>query len=181
MKGTITIDDLNVQTALARLAQQVSNKTPVLDAIGADILKRVQLNFRNSQSPEGMPWQKLKSRQGQPLVDSGRLRNSITYEAGSDSVSIGTNLVYAAVHQFGHTFNRQARAHTLHFKQGKDGSIGNKFVKAHKSNFTQKVTIGAHSVTIPARPYLPTNGLPAPWQDSIVRIIESHLQAGLST
>lgn len=179
MKGSITLDDLAVQTALAQLAQQVQNKTPVLNAIGADVLKRVQLNFRNSQSPEGVTWAKLKSRKGQPLIDSGRLRNSISYEANSDSVSIGTNVIYAAVHQFGHTFNRKPRAHTLHFKQRKDGSISNKFVKANKSNFAQKVNIGAHSITIPARPYLPTNGLPAPWQDSIVKIIARHLQAGI--
>ena len=180
MKGSITLTDLEVQTALAKLAQQVSNKAPVLDAIGADVLKRVQMSFRNSQSPEGVAWEKLKSRNGKPLLDSGRLSNSINYDTTSDAVNIGTNVIYAAVHQFGHTFDRKSREHTLHFKQGKDGSVGNKFVKAHKSNFAQKVTIGAHKLTIPARPYLPTNGLPAPWQESIVKIIARHLQAGIT-
>lgn len=36
-----------------------------------------------------------------PLLDTGRLRNSITYRADRDGVSIGTNVVYAAVQHFG--------------------------------------------------------------------------------
>ncbi|HPL75678.1 MAG TPA: phage virion morphogenesis protein [Candidatus Sumerlaeota bacterium] len=35
------------------------------------------------------------------LMDSGRLANSITFEANDKQVEIGTNLVYAATHQFG--------------------------------------------------------------------------------
>jgi phage virion morphogenesis protein len=176
----ITIDDLAVQTALAKLAGQIANRTPMLDAIGADLKKRVQLNFRNSQSPEGVAWEPLKSRSGKPLLDSGRLRDSIDSQTNGDGVSIGTNVIYAAVHQFGHTFNRQARQHTLNFRQTRNGNVGNRFVRANRANFSQQVTIGAHSVTIPARPFLPTNGLPPAWQDSIVRIIARHLLDGLT-
>jgi len=35
------------------------------------------------------------------LMDSGRLANSITFDADNKQVEIGTNLVYAATHQFG--------------------------------------------------------------------------------
>jgi phage virion morphogenesis protein len=78
MSKSVTINDLEVQTALAKLAQQIRNKDPVLNAIGGEVLKRVQMNFRNSQSPEGAPWAPLKKRAGKPLLDTTRLRNSIT-------------------------------------------------------------------------------------------------------
>src|SRR5574343_577946 len=38
---------------------------------------------------------------GKPLIDTGRLRKSITYEAGPRGVVIGTNVKYARTHQFG--------------------------------------------------------------------------------
>lgn len=36
-----------------------------------------------------------------PLTDTGRLRRSITYQATTNSMSIGTNLEYAQYHQYG--------------------------------------------------------------------------------
>jgi len=179
MTTGITINDLEVQTALARLSQQLKNNSPVLDAIGADLLKRVQLNFKSSQSPDGAAWKALKSRKGKPLLDTTRLRNSITYQVDGDSVAIGTNVIYAAVHQFGHTFDRAARSQHAYFNQRKDGSINRRFVAKHKSNFAQRVTIGAHSVTIPARPFLPTTALPPVWQESILNIISKHLSQSI--
>lgn len=179
MTNGITINDLEVQSALAKLTQQLKNNGPVLNAIGGDVLKRVQMNFRNSQSPEGVSWKALKSRNGKPLLDTTRLRNSITYQVEGDNVSVGTNVVYAAVHQFGYTFDRAARSQHAYFNQAADGSISRRFVKKHKSNFAQRVTIGAHSVTIPARPFLPTNDLPPLWQASILKIIQTHLQQAI--
>lgn len=179
MSKNVTINDLEVQTALAKLAQQIRNKDPVLNAIGGEVLKRVQMNFRNSQSPEGVPWAPLKKRAGKPLLDTTRLRNSITYQVSGDSVNVGTNVIYAAIHQFGGNIDHAARSQQAYFKKNKAG-IGNKFVKKSRSNFSQWVTIGAHSVTIPARPFLPTNGLPDPWRNSILKIIQRHLQAAIN-
>lgn len=36
-----------------------------------------------------------------PLTDKARLRRSISYTAGSREISIGTSVIYAAIHQFG--------------------------------------------------------------------------------
>jgi phage gpG-like protein len=148
-----------------------------MDEIAADMLKRVQLGFRNSQSPNGVIWKALKYRQGQPLVDTKRLLNSITPASTAASASVGTNVVYAKVHNFGHTFNRPARTKEVFFKQSKNGSVGNRFVKAKNSNFSQKVDVKAHSVTIPARPFFPTETLPPAWQAAILKMVEKHLQA----
>ena len=40
---------------------------------------------------------------GQPLLDTGRLRKSIGYQVSTTDVSIGTNVVYARIHQEGGT------------------------------------------------------------------------------
>lgn len=36
-----------------------------------------------------------------PLLDTGRLKESIAYQLGNDNVMVGTNVEYAATHQFG--------------------------------------------------------------------------------
>lgn len=62
----------------------------------------------------------------------------------------------AAVQEFGGSMNIPARTQDLHFKMSKSGEVGNRFVKADKSGFVQTVTIPAHTVTVPARPYFRT-------------------------
>mgnify|MGYP003561121444 CR=1 FL=1 len=66
--------------------------------------------FRDSRDPYGNPWQRLaastlRKRRGtsaQILVDTGTLRRqSVTYRAAANSVELGSNLAYAAIHQFG--------------------------------------------------------------------------------
>jgi len=47
------------------------------------------------------------------------------------------------------------------------------------SDFAQSVIFGAHTVTVPARPYLPitpqhTVDLPASWQADVADIIRQH-------
>lgn len=46
---------------------------------------------------------------GKILIDTGRLRRSITYDAKRYSVRIGTGLVYGAIHQFGGKAGRGRR------------------------------------------------------------------------
>ena len=78
---------------------------PVMDRIGQRVKSRIQLGFRNSTDPWGNEWIGIIHREGKPLVDTGRLRSSITYFADSEQVEIGTNVEYAAVHQFGGKVN----------------------------------------------------------------------------
>lgn len=120
---------------------KIKDMKPVLNIIAQDIVKEAQLNFRNSQSPEGEPWQKLSSltinmrRKGssKPLVDTGTLRRSIRGTATGTQAIAGTNLKYAAIHQFGGTIKP---------KQAKSLKFGKHF---------------RSQVIIPARPYLGIN------------------------
>jgi phage virion morphogenesis protein len=67
--------------------------------IGQLILTSVIRNFDAGGRPQR--WAPLKHRSGKPLIDTGRLRNSITARSDSDSAEVGTNVIYAATHQFG--------------------------------------------------------------------------------
>ncbi|EIC83988.1 hypothetical protein [Serratia sp. M24T3] len=60
---------------------------------------------------------------------------------------------YAAANEFGALVKVEARKSQVHFKQAADGSVGNRFVSREKSNFVQDVTIPAHNIIIPARPF----------------------------
>ena len=59
----------------------------------------------------------------------------------------------AAVQEWGGEIDVPARTQDLHFKQGKNGEVGNRFVKKNKADFVQTVTIPAHKIVIPPRPF----------------------------
>jgi phage virion morphogenesis protein len=186
---SISVNDAEVRAAFASLRSHLANLTPVMRSIGQGLRTNVDLCFRGEHDPWGVPWQHLaastlRRRRGtsaQILQDTRRLANSMTYRADSNSVSVGTNVEYAAIHQFGGDIQHAARTSTLYFRQRRDGSVGNRFVRRNRSNFAQDVTIGAHTTHIPARPFLPIrNGradLPPAWQADMLAILARYLTA----
>jgi phage virion morphogenesis protein len=149
----IELDDRPLQQAVRVLADRMANMRGVWGGVGRYLRSRVQLTFRAQQSPYGEAWQPTL-RGGQILRLTGRLRDSVDFEAGDDHVAIGTNVRYARVHQFGATIHAKnvGTPPYLHFK------IVDRWVKRR-------------SVEIPARPFLPTAGLPEDWTTGAVRVI----------
>jgi len=139
----IEIDDRELIEAFNRLLALGEDPAPALNAVGRVLKARIQEGFRASVSPYGVPWAPLKSRAGQPLLDSGQLMNSIDYRIEGDAVEVGTNKPYAPVHQFGATIEA-APGRAL------------RFMVNGKPVFVKRVTI-------PARPMFPLDGLPDPW------------------
>lgn len=87
---------------LQRIADRGEDMTELLREIGDDEVMRTVLRFENSKAPDGTPWKALQEREGQPLVDTGQLKGSITKQLlGSHAVVIGTDVAYAEYHQFG--------------------------------------------------------------------------------
>ena len=99
----IRYDDTEVRDALRGLADAAKDLQPAMRAIGAALLASTQMRFRTQTGPDGAPWPPSKRAQegGQTLQQTGRLRNSLTFEATSDQVEVGTNVVYAAFCQLG--------------------------------------------------------------------------------
>lgn len=140
----LQFDDKATRELLNAVVQNITNPQPVLNEIGQMMLASVKENFEVGgaySSPDSIiggnkKWKplskttkKIKARQGkkgpyQILADSGRLRDSITSKADKVSVTVGTNVEYAAVHQFG-------------AKKGEFGIV-DVLVKAHVRNLTRE-------------------------------------------
>lgn len=108
MAGTgivITIDGLDDwQKSLDELARLGGEAEPLMEAIGEEIRSQVMEHFDTGQGPDGREWKpsaRALEENGQTLVDTARLRNSIGYAASGRQVEVGTNVIYAAIHQFG--------------------------------------------------------------------------------
>lgn len=131
---SIIADTLPVKNLLDQLVDKLENMTPVMATIGEIVVSQVDEAFEAGVSPSGVTWEpsrRVLEAGGQTLVDTARLRNSITRLITTDSVMIGTNVIYAAIHQLGGVI-RPKTARALVF-----GGLVRR------------------SVTMPSRPFLP--------------------------
>ena len=124
---------------LSGLVDAINDPSPLLAELGEYGLRSTRERFKSQTAPDGTAWaalqpwyQKEKRRnKNRILTLNGYLRGQMTWQlVGDRTVEIGSNLPYAAVHQFGATIKPRA-AKVLMFR----GHV-------------------AKSVTIPARPYL---------------------------
>ena len=98
-----------VKAAFLKLQGTLHDLTPVFQDIGEAMLNVTRERFNTQTAPDGTPWKPLspayalvkKQNVAQILTLSGRLRGTLTYQAGPKEVRIGTPLVYGATHQFG--------------------------------------------------------------------------------
>jgi len=96
---------------LEEMAARMASPEPALLVIGSDVVEIIDSAFARSRAPSGVPWEPLKGprRHGRdvgtpkPLIDTGRLRRSVTYSVVGQTLSVGTNVEYAGAHQFGTT------------------------------------------------------------------------------
>ena len=175
MSVAVAIDDRAVRAALARLAKP--DLPAALKPIGALVESATRRRIETEKKgPHGERWPawsegyaKSRKKGKSRLRSSGALLDSIQYQVQGDSVVIGSNLEYAAIHQFGGPIHHPERAGTVYFKLSRDKQrVGTQFVKKAKSDFAQDVIIGAHTQTMPPRPYL---GISAADQADIAKII----------
>lgn len=101
MDARIELNEQAVARALASAnLESAGRMRPAFADIATRLLASTQQRFRDQRGPDGSPWRKVR-RGGQALRKSGRLRNSIKRAFDDRSAEVGTNLVYAKVHQFG--------------------------------------------------------------------------------
>ena len=144
----------------------------LLEGVGRAIRTRIEISFRNSTDPYGEKWKPLKFRAGQPLSNTGRLRNSMTYKSENDRVEFGTNVCYAVVHQFGATIEATPG------QTGGSGLCGyQRKGRATLAFQTPGGWIRAKRVEIPARPFFPDQrGMPKAWALAIRREINERFK-----
>ncbi len=123
--------------ALERAVAQAENPQGLFENIGMSLVTSTQRRFETGSAPDGSPWPpsiRAMTEGGRTLVASARLMQSLTYEAFATGVAVGTNVIYAAVHQLGAVI-RPVNARALFFR------IGDRFITAQE-------------VRIPARSFL---------------------------
>lgn len=175
----LTVDTSNVVELLNGILHKLENPTDMLSELGAYAANEVQRNFTEGgryQSPFSAvggdkKWQphspvtkEIYESQGirgpySLLVQSVRLVQSISSRVEGKSVIVGTNVEYAAIHQFGspkgayemlikaHIRKRKVMASQI-LKSGKPGKI---------KPMNQNTSVRAHmrkSPAIPARPFM---------------------------
>ena len=92
---------------IERLIDGVTNRAPLMRNISGTMYSAVMQNFDAGGRPA---WLGLKYRVGKPLTDTGRLRGSISEYSDNDSAVVGTNSIYAAIHNFG---GKAGRGHAV--------------------------------------------------------------------
>lgn len=156
---TVELQDVAARRALSALAAASQDMTVLMEAIGRRLVNgAIERIGTTNVSPDGGAWQpsrRATETGGKTLHDSGVLRASINAWASPDQVVVGTNVPYAAVHQFG----------------AATGSLG---VWVGNDKNGRDMTVLSPWGDIPARPYL---GISAEEQVDIVALVRVHYGA----
>jgi phage gpG-like protein len=158
----------DLSALIARLPGQYAGHPVLMRALAADLLSAVEDNF----AAEGRPkWAGLHPKTvagrahdinspsylggGRLLQRSGRLANSISASSDGHSAQVGTNVVYAAAHQFGVT----TKAHVITAKYKKALAFAGIGVllstgASSKEGKTLRRSVNHPGSKIPARPFL---------------------------
>lgn len=165
MSITLEYNFKNAAAAIAAILQRTDNVQPLYNDIGEYLLIAHDRRFDKQQAPDGTPWRALsprylrrkKKNKNKILQLDGYLKNLLRYQSTDNQLLFGSDRVYARIHHLGGQIKREARESDVYFRQNKDGSVGNRFVKPKQSNFAQRVKIGAYTINMPARPWLGTS------------------------
>jgi phage virion morphogenesis protein len=103
------LQDKEAKSMLKELARRGENARPALTEIGEYLIESTEQRFVDQIDPGGNPWKPLspKTRKRKKrnadliLVLNQYLSSTLTYQASNDQLEFGSNLIYAATHQFG--------------------------------------------------------------------------------
>ncbi|WP_175922085.1 phage virion morphogenesis protein [Burkholderia latens] len=166
----IEIDDSRYAATMARVRALMQDASPVTALIAGLMADAVEENFAQQGRPKwlGLSPKTLKRRReeagtGKILQRSGRLASSITPAHDATTARVGTNVVYAAIHQFGGTIQRHPISGYVRLRKGRDGMIMRQADHSHLAVFAKnshkrvKIVKWTRSrgwtIKIPARPF----------------------------
>lgn len=145
--------------------------------------------FTESKDPYGQDWKPSRQRhkgggveirgKGQILRDTGRLLNSINSRANANGFVIGTNVVYAAIHNFGGQIHHNAASQFRRYAVGRNDKRKQISLNSKRAKSVRTVaSIPEHDVGMPRRMFIPpVEGLPREWADMIRRDVTEAVQA----
>ena len=151
MPVTVQVDERQANVQLNELRSAVTDTRPLLNIVGEVMRGSIAKTFREEGSPAGS-WPKLaistlrnrKYTSGHKLlIMSGRLFGSISYTSSADALTIGTNVPYAAVHQFGSADYRGGLTGPLTREQHAAYEAERVNVPAHMGSRLRKLGMGS--------------------------------------
>lgn len=187
-----TLQRGEVKASLQRLVDglpESGDLSPATRAMARVLKTGTQLRFRTMRAPDGSAW--VKSRRateegGQTLSMTRRLRNSITSAYDATTASVGTNVVYAAIHQMGGVIRAKngpflaipitAAARSAGSPRNMPGlhvwqTLKGQYVMGDAKG--QVHYLLRRQVTMPARPFL---GASEADKTELSRVLQAHLQ-----
>lgn len=158
MSYNVVFDVTDFEHALSELIHRMEHRAPLMKTLAHAMWDAVEENFAQQGRPAWMGWKSneywKKRRGGKILQLSGRLASSIMPYSDSDSATVGTNVVYAAIHNFGGVIDIPARSQRAYYKVDKSGNFNHKFSKKSKANYSEWHTIPAYQINMPRREFL---------------------------
>lgn len=167
----VEIDDSRFEAIMARVRALMRDASSVTSLILESMWGAVEENFAQQGRPRwlGLKPSTVKRRRGEAnsekiLTRSGHLASSFAKIHDATMARISTNVVYAAIHQFGGSIQRHPMSGFVRLRKDRNGMLlrqadhphlavfaksGHKRVKTVKWTRTQGWTI-----KIPARPFL---------------------------
>lgn len=159
MEIRFKITDDTLTAGIERALRAAADFTPAMEAIAGHLEAAVAERFEGERDPLGKSWirsLRVAIHGGKTLdrqLPESLLRGSFESSFDATTASVGTDIVYAAIHQFGSRGTASVPTYTR-----KDGAK----VKAH-----------TRRMNTPARPFL---GFGPADSDAIVGILSGHLQ-----
>lgn len=163
----ITVNDEAVNRQIDAVSSIEGGKREILEPFGAYLVTATQRRFERETAPDGAKWPQLSPRTAAKRIKgrrrgfdnilrvSRRLEQSVAYRISGGELHVGSNVAYAAAHQLGAEIEVAERQQTIFQNyDAKTDTFDQKFRKKSRSNFARDVTVSAHTITIPARPYL---------------------------
>ena len=174
---TTEIDGLDrLNARLDRLARPALPKLlhQLVAEGGSQTRRRIE---QEGPAPDGTPWAEWSANYAagrhenhKKLQDARHLYDSITGYVDGEDAGWGSNLVYAAIHQFGFDGPVQVAGHSREVKAAGKRDASGRFLKAE----THTRTTAGHSrkMHMPARPFL---GISPENEEALLAIVDAYV------
>ena len=180
-----------INAVIESLKGRLKPDKKLMTAIAGEMLASVEDNFRNEGSD--MPWKplapstvKLKRKRNmvQKILQArGNLFKSIQSSATDNEAIVGTNKIYAAIHNYGGVINIGARTRTLFHRTDQKGELLRRSIKgpgssssmlifakkSHKRKAAYTFGQNAYQIKIQARPFMILTDV---YKNNIIEIIK---------
>ncbi len=139
------LDDARLSERVNRLIAGIQDASPLMRIIAGDMMDEVEENFAQQGRPKWLgfkytPSEKRGGTSAKLLQHSGQLASSIVERSDGNTAAVGTNKVYARIHQEG----GKTKPHLIKPRNKKALAFNGRVVKQ----------VNHPGSDIPARPYL---------------------------